>query len=264
METIGDNLFQVKKERSFVSCLVKGNSYGFKHLGFLLRYIWPSLILASLLPIPFICFYAGQIDAILRKWVELGYLPNVTLRTLKDDILRCSVRNLINLLLFFLYVLILSAIIILPFFLGYSFWWGALFMTIVAVIVIPGFSAVSMQISYSENPISKSIAEGLNMGYKNFGQVFGYELLLFLMVFPVYIIACIPNFIVAGVCTQAFMGYQMGDVIDLPLLFPLLAYLSFVIFMAIMLVTYLVVCFSRCLMWGSLVNEVPTEAEANS
>jgi len=45
METTGENLFQVKKERSYISCLVKGCSYGFKHLGLLLRYIWPSMLL---------------------------------------------------------------------------------------------------------------------------------------------------------------------------------------------------------------------------
>ena len=46
--------------------------------------------------------------------------------------------------------------------------------------------------------------------------------------------------------------------------FPLYYILGSIIFSAVILTTLFVLSFSRCLMWGSLVNEVPAEAEANS
>ena len=264
METTVENLFQVKKERSYISCLVKGCGYGFKHLGLLLRYIWPSLVLASLLPIPFICFYAGQMDAILRKWIELGYLPNTTLKALKGDVIRCSLRNISNLVLAFLFAILLIAVVLIPMFKGLSIGWCLLIGIIVAAILIPFLSAISLQVSFSDSPIGMCYADGLRMGYRNFGRLFAFELLEFLMIFPICFIANIPTVIVSGVCLQAYNGAMIGDPIDIPVTFPLLAYLNSVIIIAIMLVAYLVVNFSRCLMWGSLVKEVPAEAEANS
>ena len=264
MVTTGESIIQVKKERSYISCLIKGCGYGFKHLGLLLRYMWPSLLLASLLPIPFICFYGGQMDAILRKWTELGYVPNTTLKAMKGEVTRCSIRNVFNLLLTLLFALLLAVIMCLPIFVGLSFGWCLLIGLIVSAILVPFLSAITLQISFSDFSLGRCFPEGLWMGYKNFGRLFAFELLEFLIVLPIYIIANIPNAIVSGVCLQAYNGYIMGDTIDLPVIFPIVAYLNFVVVMGIILVTYLVINFSRCLMWGSLVDEVPTEAEANS
>ena len=100
METTGENLFQVKKERSYISCLVKGCGCGFKNLGILLRYIWPSLVLAVILPIPFVFFFAAQMDAMLRKWIELGYVPNVKLKTMRRDIEKCANRSAVKVLIY--------------------------------------------------------------------------------------------------------------------------------------------------------------------
>ena len=69
METTGENLFQVKKERSYISCLVNGCSYGFKHLGLLLHYIWPSVLLTCVLPIPFVFLFAAHITQVDRAGI---------------------------------------------------------------------------------------------------------------------------------------------------------------------------------------------------
>ena len=129
MESSGENLFQVKKERSYISCLVNGCSYGFKHLGMLLRYIWPSLALAIVLPIPFLFFFAAQTDAVLRKWIELGYLPNVTMKAMRRDIEKCANRSVIAVLLSFL-MFVLAAVgvasLVLPIILGWKYLWSIL------------------------------------------------------------------------------------------------------------------------------------------
>ena len=79
----------------------------------------------------------------------------------------------------------------------------------------------------------------------------------------IVLLGSIPCIVISALCLQAYHGSLMGDVLDLPVLFPLYVILAEVTGIAICLITLLVFGFSRCLMWGSLVNEVPTETEAD-
>ena len=204
METTGDNLIQVKKERSYISCLVNGWSYGFKHLGLLLRYIWPGLILTSLLPFPFVFLYEGQVGAILRKLTELGYLPNVTINTLRDDVVRCSLRSMVTFLMVFLLLIVWGVPMFLPLFIGVSFWWGFLVSLVLFVAFLPPLFLISMHLLLSDYSIGKSISEGLRMGYKNFGKLFAFELLNILIIIPVYLIASIPFHLFESLCLPQY------------------------------------------------------------
>ena len=108
METIGDNLIQVKKERSYISCLVNGWSYGFKHLGMLLRYMWPSIVMSMLLPFTIFFFYI-QLDALLHKWIELGYLPNATLKSMRQEMQKCAPRTALTIFFGILFIPVVAA-----------------------------------------------------------------------------------------------------------------------------------------------------------
>ncbi|MBR4644840.1 MAG: hypothetical protein IKO73_06770 [Bacteroidaceae bacterium] len=266
METIGENLFQVKKERTYISCLVKGCTYGFKHLGMLLHYMWPSLVLSVLFPIPFIFFYAAQLDAILRKWIELGYIPNVTLKVMRRDIEHCASRSGITILISLLLLPIALAgvaLLILPMVMGLKYWWGVLAFFIIFILMLP-MVVVVMQIGYSDTPLKECFRSGLKLAYKNLGKIFAFEFLSALFGLIIGFLGGIPFQIVFAAGLQAYKGWQMGDVLDLPALFPLYATLAVLILNAVILIAAIVFSFSRCLMWGSLVEEVPTEAEANS
>jgi hypothetical protein len=263
METTGETLFQVKKERSYISSLVNGCSYGFKHLGLLLRYIWPSVLLTCILPIPFVFFFAAQMDAILRKWIELGYIPNVTLKTMRSDIAKCAGRSAVKVAIYIFWTLFALLFFYLPMFFGMSIWWGWLAIFVVWLLLLP-LSFVIMQVSYSDIAISECFIGGFKTAYRNFGKLFAFEFLSNLLIMIIVLGGCIPCLVISAVCLQAYNGSLMGDVLDLPVLFPLYVILADVIGVAIMLVTLLVFSFSRCLLWGSLVNEVPTETEANS
>ena len=266
METTGENLFQVKKERSYISCILKGNSYGFKHLGLLLRYTWPSLILSIILPIPFIFLFAAQIDALLRKWTELGYLPNVTLKSMRRDIEKCANRSVITVLIGMVMVpiaLIGVCFLALPVFMGWKYLWGVLVFLAIFVLTLP-MIVVVMQIGYSDTPMKECFKSGFRLAFKNFGSIFAFEFLSTLFGWIIICLGSIPYQVTVAVCMQAYKGYQMGDVLDFPLSYPLLAFLALYILIAVALVTILVFSFSRCLMWGSLVYEVPAETEANS
>ena len=266
METTGENLFQVKKERSYISCLVNGVSYGFKHLGMLLRYIWPGLVLTSLLPIPFMFFFAAQVDAILRKWIELGYLPNVTLKSMRRDIEKCANRSAITILIGILMlpiVFIGLCFLMMPIFMGWKYLWGVLVFLVIFIVTLP-MVVVIMQIGYSDTPLKECFRSGYRIARRNFGSIFAFEFLSFLLGGLIVFLGSIPYQVILSVCIQAKKGLMMGDVLDLPTLFPFYVYLSAVIMIAVMLVTILLFSFSRCLMWGSLVKEVPAESEVNS
>lgn len=266
METTGENLFQVKKERSYISCILKGNSYGFKHLGLLLRYTWPSLILSIILPIPFIFLFSAQIDALLRKWTELGYLPNVTLKSMRRDIEKCASRSAITVLIGMVMVsiaLIGVCFLALPVFMGWKYLWGVLVFLAIFVVTLP-MIVVVMQIGYSDTPMKECFRSGFRLAFKNFGSIFAFEFLSTLLGGIIVFLGSIPYLMVFSVCMQAYREWQMGDVVDLPVLFPFYALLAMFIMNAVILITVLVFSFSRCLMWGNLVYEVPTDTETHS
>lgn len=266
METTGENLFRVKKERSYISCLLNGCGYGFKNLGMLLRYIWPSLVLTIILPLPFIIFFFAQLDAILRKWTELGYLPNVTLKTMRDDIGKCASRSALALLLDILMIPVLVAGLAglaLPMILGWKYVWSVLIFLLVFVLAF-GMIVVLMQIRYSYTPLKECFCSGFRLAYRNFGSLFAFEFLGSLLGGIIIFLGSIPNQVISSAAMQAYKGWQMGDVLDLPALFPLYVILAMIISAAVLWITYMVFSFSNCLMWGNLVNEVPAETETNS
>ena len=263
METTRENLFQVKKERSYISCLVNGCSYGFKHLGLLLRYIWPSLILSIILPIPFVFLFAAQLDAILRKWTELGYIPNVTFKVMRHEIEKCTNHSAVKVLIYILWVAVTLFLLYLPLLLGISIWWGLLAALVTWLLLLP-LSVVIMQISYSDTAISGCFKNGFKTAYRNFGKLFVFEFLSNMLIFIFVLLGSIPLLVISALCLQAYHGTLMGDVLDLPVLFPIYLILADCICSAIWLITLMVFGFSRCLMWGSLVNEVPAETEADS
>lgn len=263
METTGDNLFQVKKERSYISCLVKGCGCGFKNLGVLLRYIWPSLVLAVILPIPFVFFFAAQMDAMLRKWTQLGYVPNVKLKAMRRDIEKCANRSAVKVLIYMLWVGITITCFLVPFILGLKIWWCLLILFFVWLLLLP-LSAVMMQLSYSDIPVKECFSSGLRISYRNYGKLFAFDFLSCLLEFIIIIMGAFPLIVLQTVRTQANSSMMMGDAADLPMTFFLYAILASVIYCTVMLVTLLVFSFGRCLMWGSLVYEVPAETEADS
>lgn len=263
METTGENIIQVKKERSYISCLVKGCGYGFKNLGMLLRYIWPSLVLAILLPIPFIFFFAAQMDAILRKWTALGYVPNVKLKAMKRDIELCSNRSAFKVLIYMLWMGIALVGLYAPFFIGIKIWWGLVFFFLVWLLPLP-LSVVIMQVSYSDNKIKDCLRSGFRIGYRNYGKLFAFEFLSNLLQVIIVLMGALPLIVLQCARAQALRSIMMGDATVLPVSFYLYAILGSFIYWTVAYITLLVFSFSRCLMWGSLVNEVPAETEANS
>ena len=266
METTGENLFQVKKERSYISCLVNGCSYGFRHLGLLLRYIWPGLLLTAVLPLPFIFLFTAQNDAALRKWTELGYLPHMTIKSMRREIGQCANRSAMSVLIdIFLLGFVISGcgLFVMSVIPGISYWWSIIVLLSVFILSIP-LNVVEMQISFSNLPIGECFRSGFRIAFRNFGKLFAFSFLYILLGGTIVALGSAPFQVLYAAGIQAYLGWQMGDGWNLPLLFPLYFLLAVWIMYVVILTVSLVFSFGRCLMWGSLVNEVPAETEADS
>lgn len=196
-----------------------GVSLSFRNLGLMIRYAWPSMCMAVLLPIPFISVFTGQVDALLHKVKELGYFPQATLRSLKPQIISQSKRNVLGDLI----SVLLN----------------------VLVIVLPPLDRFLMETNYSDQKPTFRF-KGNN------GSVFAFELLCFLFLVVVGVVAFIPLLVCIEVAMQAYDASQIGDPINLPVLFPLYAYLGYALSMAIFLTALMMVRTCRLLMWGSL------------
>lgn len=262
MDQTEEIVYSVVKKRSYVSCITEGIRYSFCHLGLLLRYLWPSMFLASILTFPFIIFFLGQVDAMLRKWIELGYLPKVKARTLWPEIKHCSYRNLVTYIICGILCFLMSCGILLPLILGLNIWWSIVAFLVMFLLMIP-FDCMEFQLSYTDVPVMEAIIGGVRKGFRHYGRLFAFELLCVLILTIVSILTCLPIIAVMLVLMKAHYAMIAGDVIDLPLIFPLYAVLAYVASVAIELVCLLIYSFCKCLMWGSLVEEVPTDSEMN-
>lgn len=261
MEQNVDNIIQVCQYRSYTKNLKMGVATAFRQLGTTIRYLLPSLVLTVLLPLPFILFFLGQNDALLRKWVELGYVPEARFAALKDSIGKCSRRNVPLLLFLLLGVVLFGIAIWLPFLLGISKLWSLLFVFVIFLIDIP-FDVVFMEMSYTDKTFGEC-AGRLAKGMRNYGKLFAFSLLRGMLLLCVGILAFVPLMVALGVSVQAYSAHLDGDVLNLPALFPVIVYLAYAVGMFVSLVAVHVFSFSRCLMWGSLVEEVPADAKVD-
>lgn len=261
MEQNGDNIIRVCQYRSYTGTLKTGLATSFRLLGMNLRYLLPSLVLAVLLPLPFVVLFLGQNDALLRKWTELGYVPQTTFAAQKDGILRCSRRNVPRVLFLLLCAVLIVVALWLPSVLGIGGLWSILFILVVFMLSVP-FDMVFMEMSYTDKPAVRCMA-AVSRGMRNYGKLFAFSLLRIILLCCVGALAFVPLAVALGVSLQAYTAHLDGDVLNLPSAFPLVVYLAYATGMSVALVAVHVFSFCSCLMWGSLVEEVPADAEVD-
>ena len=150
-----------------------------------------------------------------------------------------------------------------PFFIGIKIWWGLVFFFLVWLLPLP-LSVVIMKVSYSDNKIKDCLRSGFRIGYRNYGKLFAFEFLSNLLQVIIVLMGALPLIVLQCARAQALRSIMMGDATVMPVSFYLYVILGSFIYWTVAYITLLVFSFSRCLMWGSLVNEVPAETEANS
>lgn len=261
MEEKEETSIKVCEYRSFTKNVTLGLATAFKRMGTFLRYIWPSLALSVVLPIPFYVFMKGRTDALMRKWNELGYIPEVKPKDLKGDVKRCTCRALVECLCDAAMVCLLAVAVYVAIVKGASLLVAFGIAALLFLLYIP-FETVFMEISYSDKPVSKCFGK-LKTGVKHYGKYFSLCMFRLLVGGVPVLFSCLPLAVAVSVSLQAYSAYLSGDVLDLPALFPLYVYLAYVVGMSVTLVTVSVFSFCRVLTWGSLVEEVPADTEVD-
>lgn len=245
-------------DRSYAKSLTLGLKTSFNNMGTLLRFVWPSMLLTMFVPFVGILFFAGQTDAILRRWTDLGYVPNVNAKALWLDIKKCTFRNLFSFIILILIVALMSAFLILPIITGHNPWYGVVAFVVLSLIVVP-VDGVFMKISYSSCRIIESIS-GIMMGLRNYGSLFAFMLISGILSSITCFIGSLPMIATAMVKLKANEAVAMGDLADLPSSFIFYLVAAYAICMFVALVTMLCLSFSHCLLWGSI-EKVPTDSE---
>ncbi|GEM_PF-2398518 len=245
-------------DRSYVRSLTMGIRVAMDHVGQMCKYSWPSALFTLFLPFPGIIFFFGQIDAILRRWTILGYVPATTAKALKTDILYATKREVF----LFLLLLVMTAIGVLAFFLpiakGLSVLIGALALILVMLVLLP-LDYSLLRIAYSDRSLLKCLSD-YGKGLRHFGSLFAFDLLGFIMMGCYSMLVCLPLATVLLVKSQASAARAIGDLAELPISFLLISVLAYIVSMSLLLFGIQVFSFSRCLLWGSI-EEVPAESE---
>jgi hypothetical protein len=186
---------------------------------------------------------------------------------MRQEMQKCAPRTALTIFFGILFIPVVAAglyCLLLPFILGWKYLWGVLIFLIVFILLFP-MTVVEMQIRFSYAPLKECFRSGFRLSFKNFGSLFAFLTLENLVCLIVVFLGSIPYLVMFAVSLQVYNGMQMGDVVDVPVWqFILLVLLSACILSFVFQIALIVLNFSHCLMWGSLVNEVPAETEADS
>lgn len=252
------NIVVLNNERSYLKSLSLGIRVAMDHLGDLTKYMWPSFLLTILLPFPGILFFKGQRDALLRRWVKLGYVPSVGPKALRSELFPCVVRALFSFLIILLCMVVCYLAFTLLVIHGKNVWLGLSALLVLVLLLIP-FDGCIWELSWSDRKILQCLG-GYARGIRHYGKLFSFLLLNTILYTFVSLIAILPLLAASVTQLEVFNARAMGELALLPTSFYVLLVLAYVIFMIVMLYSDLVYSFSACLCWGSI-EEVPADSE---
>ena len=261
MDNETKHLVVLNPDRSYVKSLFLGIRTAMDNIGNLLHYMWPSVLLTLLFPIPCISLFWGQADAILRRWIMLGYVPETTAGALKSDIRKMTVRNIFNFLILLACVLLLITTNVLLSVQGVNIWIAVSVMLFVVMLLLP-LDVCCMWSSFSDRSCRDCMG-GYLRGWRCYGRLFAFQLLGFMLLLLAAVVICLPLICVVVVGVEAYQARMLGDVAFLPPVFVLLVFLAYVFSSLLMMFVSLIFRFSRCLMWGSI-EEVPADTQMES
>lgn len=244
------NQITVRQERSYLSCLSLGWQTAMNNIGLLLRYAWPSMLFTLILPLPGILFFQGQVDALLCRWIELGYVPGATAGSLRRDILYRTGRNAWLLLLCIVACLLFGSVSYAVIRMGLSFWWYWGIAFILVLLLLP-VEVCAMELSYTRKPLLECL-RGFGVGCRHYCTLFVFEIMGLIFVGIGMLLGSMPLLAISAVGHQALQAHAMGDAIDLPILFPVVVFLAYAICTFVFLLCHLIYSFWHSLLWGSI------------
>lgn len=240
----------VRQERSYLSCLSLGWQVAMNHIGQLLRYAWPSMLFTLILPLPGIFFFAGQVDALLCRWIDLGYVPSASAGSLRRDILYRTGRNLWLFLFVIIACLIAAVLSYAVLRMGLNIWCYLGVMVAYLLLLLP-VEVIGMELSYTRKSLPECL-RGYAVGCRYYGTLFVFEMLGLIFVGIGFMLGATPSIAISAVAQQAMQARALGDAIDLPVLFPVVAFMAYAIAVFVFLLCHLIYSFCHCLLWGCI------------
>lgn len=251
----------VVEERSYVTSLAEGWRVAMNHFGEMARYLWPSALLTLVLPLG-VVFFAGQTDAVLKRWADEGAVPQPNRKVLRKEIMCRTRRNVLSFLIVLLVVALLLGAILLPGTLGVNRFYGLGAACVLLVLSLP-LEVCLMNISYTSLPLASCLKSYVS-GWRHWGLLFAFDLVVLLVAGVALLIGALPLLILTYVSGEAAIARLAGDVVHLPMLYPVLQLLAYVLCMAVALSVGMTCSFCRCLLWGAIKAKDNSEAAADT
>ncbi len=247
----------VRKERSYVGCLLAGLREGTKCLQPQIKSMWPTLLLAILFPFPGLLFLVAHSDSMMRKWMKTGVVTGVSVFADSKRILRYFVREVVSFLLVLLCVaLILFTIVILNFF-EKNLWWALLPIIFILLVFVP-FYMVRMDLAFSDKSYSACYVSYIP-ALRYYGSIFAYTLLSGILKLLVVLVCSFPIIIFSIAFTEAYMSEFSGENIDVPAFIGMLSIIAAVMSLLSISWSLHFTRFCDCLMWGNLTSMIDAD-----
>lgn len=277
METETDKLTYVIAERNYVRCITDGVKMGVNNLGNLLRYVWPALLavcvssglwaivqqmpatsdlyaisVIALLIVTLLVYllYAGTVDAMIVRWRDLGYEPEVSMKTLFPLIRKRALRASSILLILVLVSLLSAGCTMVAMMKAWPLWTIPVALFVIVILYIPAEMTI-MEVSYSDKSLGRCFASYLR-GWRYFGRLFAFDVIGYICIALLATFPLLPLIVIEMVNAKATQAQAIGDLVDLPSYYPALAVFANVLSTAVTMILLTVWSHAHALMWGSI------------
>ena len=247
---IKDTNVQIIRERSIISCFMNGLRVMSDKYTLLIRFLWPSSLLMTLLPIPGYLVFLGRVDTYLSQWLKQNDFPVLSSLDLKKETFNRALRRGYS----FLYILVLIALIAGIFFVmekyDVSVWYAILSGFVVSLAALPAVRPM-MQLSNTDDTFADAM-KTFPKGMQNYAQHFSFEVVALLLSVFVSIIGFMPFILLVLVYTRSQQAIAIGDASTLPALFPFYLFLGYLIAMVVLQHILLGYTFCKYLLLGNI------------
>lgn len=263
--------FALCKERSYVNCLVQGLRLGVENVWALWRNLWPWLVAAVVMPLPFGLIVPGALAVELQAWPVQGFVPAASVRGEWPRVWATTKRYLVYVGLSLLFVLLCQGALVGLGLAGVPVWVLALMVVAMLVLYVP-LEWLKLEMLFGTVPAGKCLscyADGL----RHLGRLVPFSVLQWLLATVVSLLASTPFVVALLVIGQRAEALAVGDAAVVPLGFWVLTGVSGLLLMGVGVYLLLVLIHAQMLLWGSItaterarrsVEEIPADAEAES
>ncbi|MGN0234468.1 MAG: hypothetical protein ACI4B5_08625 [Bacteroidaceae bacterium] len=258
METNIEKHIEVCEARSYARCIGEGMLMAADHVGVVMKHTWPAILLSLLLPFPGLIIYVGGLDRLLTEWRDKGYVPRYKpMEGLRKDGI-CILRALARMLFFmFVSILVLFGTWAAWHYLPYGAWMAMATFTLLTLVLMPSVLAM-MEIACTEKPLAECML-GWIRGFKHYGSLFAFQLLLFMLTLLIMIPGMLPIGLTGMATQKAWEAIQEGDLLMMPPAWPLVLLGANIIMSITLLITVTIRSFAHMLFWGSIKAREPQD-----